>query len=207
MGAITRWLEEKMRQARYDLRGPGRYSGEIPGLVQVEAENLEEARVRLREALEEKLAEMLRMGLPVEGFSEVDSRLGRFRGLVLRLWELMQEGPAKDAEPKPSIEKVEGSPSEPGPEGGASGGQDSFLEAWLGKRGVEVLRRPSPEGEEREKVLARLALFLGERFSSLGEAFLVVLGMDKAQAKELSALHGTSEATVLEAFLESLENA
>jgi hypothetical protein len=171
MGVITRFLEEKMRQARYDLLGPGRYVGEVPGLeVRVEAENLEEARSRLREALEERLLQMLRLGLPVEGLGEEDARMDRFRSLVLGLWELVQKGaPSSPGSVEAPEEAPAGAPplEPPAPEA-----RPRTVEEWLRVRGIAVQKRTLTEGEEeREKVFSRLALFLGDRYSSLEKLY------------------------------------
>lgn len=61
---LTRYLEETMAKARYDLVSPGRYVGELAEFgLRVEGENLEATRRALREALELHLLETLRSGL------------------------------------------------------------------------------------------------------------------------------------------------
>lgn len=167
-----------MRQARYDLLGPGRYVGEVPDLgVRVEAENLEEARRRLGEAVEERLLEMLRLSLPVEGLGEGDARVERFRRLVLELWELVKEAPSAQ---KP--------PSQKAPE-------PKSLEEWLRARGIGVQKRPVAEGEEeREKVFSRLALFLGDRYPSLERLYdKIKWSLSTKRQFELSLAEATQE--------------
>lgn len=65
---LTRYLEETMAKARYDLVSPGRYVGELAEFgLRVEGENLEATRRALREALELHLLETLRSGAPPAG--------------------------------------------------------------------------------------------------------------------------------------------
>lgn len=202
MGVITRFIEERMRQAHYDLLGPGRYAGEIPELeVRVEAENLEKARARLQEALEERLLEMLRLGLPVEGLGEGDARADRFRSLVLGLWALVRgEAPPSEA---PAAEPALEAP------------KPKSLEEWLKSRGIAVQKRPVAEGEEeREKVFSRLALFLGDRYSSLEKLYEKLKGslatkrqfeLSLAEASQEEIANSTQFCTLLKqyAFLTS----
>ena len=184
VGVITRFLEERMRQARYDLLGPGRYVGEVLDLgVRVEAENLEEARQRLREALEERLLEMLRLGLPVEGLGEGDARVERFRRLVLELWELVKEAPSAQKPPSQKAPELLEAP------------KPKSLEEWLRGRGIGVQKRPVAEGEEeREKVFSRLALFLGDRYQSLEKLYdKIKWSLSTKQQFELSLAEATQE--------------
>ncbi len=160
MGVLTRYLEKTMAQARYDLLAPGRYLGEIPGLgLRVEAEHLEAARTALREALESWLLNALRAGFLPPGLEGGEDPLrARFLALMGEVWRLVQEAP----KPSPGPSDPPRLPPEPQrrpPQG---------LEDWLRAKGLQVAPRPQGEGgEEREKVLTRLALYLGDRYPSL----------------------------------------
>ena len=144
---LTRYLEETMAKARYDLVSPGRYVGELAEFgLRVEGENLEATRRALREALELHLLETLRSGLLPPGLEATPDPLReRFFALAQEMWRLLREAPA----PLPRPRKA---PS---------------LEEWLKGLGVQVVRRPEEGEEGRERVLNRLALFLGDRYPSL----------------------------------------
>ncbi|WP_347241800.1 hypothetical protein [Thermus sp.] len=158
VGAITRYLERVMAQARYDLLGPGRYVGELPEQgLRVEASHLEAAREALREALEAWLLEALRSGVVPSGLEgEGDPVRARFFALAGEMWRLAQEasGAARLARGQ------EGPKRKP-----------ASLEEWLQGLGLQLVRRPQPEDEEKEKVLTRLALFLGDRYPSLEKLY------------------------------------
>ncbi len=165
MGPLTRYLEAAMARAQYDLKAKGRYLGEIPELgLRVEGESLEGTRLALREALEVWLLKALRQGLQPPGLEVPgESPLEvRFRGLVGELWNLIQGG-AKEA--------PEAAPSDRPKEAG--------LLEWLKARGLTPKEGdPAPQTPEeasalaeREKVLTRLALFLGDRYSTLEKLY------------------------------------
>ncbi|GGM94473.1 hypothetical protein GCM10007092_04710 [Thermus composti] len=153
VGVLTRYLERTLAQARYDLLGPGRFSAELPELgLKVEASHLEAAREALKEALEAWLVEALRSGLVPPGLElQEDPVRARFFALAGEMWRLLREAP------KPLPEAKE--PAKP---------KRAFtLEEWLKERGIQLLRKPEPEEEEKERVLTRLALYLGDRYPSL----------------------------------------
>ncbi|SDE58117.1 hypothetical protein SAMN04488243_10475 [Thermus arciformis] len=157
VGVLTRYLESAMAQARYDLLGPKRFVAELPEFgLKVEAEHLEAARRALREALEAWLLEALRSGLTPPGLEgEGDPVRARFFALAGEMWRLLKGAPA-EAPPKPQ--------EAPRPKRPAS------LEEWLQGLGIQVVRKPQEE-EEKEKVLTRLALFLGDRYPSLEKLY------------------------------------
>lgn len=159
VGVLTRYLERCMAQARYDLLAPGRYLGEIPELgLRVEADHLEAARAALREALESWLLNALRAGLLPPGLEEAgeDPLRARFLALVGEVWRLFQERPKPTPAPEPPRPK-----------------RPPSLEEWLRGLGLQVNRKPqeSPESEEKERVLTRLALYLGDRYPSLEKLY------------------------------------
>ncbi|AEB10952.1 DUF1887 family protein [Marinithermus hydrothermalis] len=166
MGILTRYLAKAMERARYDLLAAGRYAADIPEFsLHVEANNLEAARHALQEALEERVLESLRLGLPLpelDGLTlgPTTPKAERFRQLVLELWQMIQgEAPPEEAPEAPPP------PKRAGP---------NTLEEWLASRGIKIQRRPTEESEEdreREKVLARLALFLGDRYPTLTRVY------------------------------------
>ncbi len=168
MGILTRYLAKAMERAQYDLLSAGRFAAEIPEFsLRVEANNLEAARHALQEALEEHLLESLRLGLPLpelDGLTlgPTTPKAERFRQLVHELWRMIEEEPqAERAEPTPPPPP----PKRTGP---------NTLEEWLTSRGIKIQRRPVEESEEdreREKVLARLALFLGDRYPTLTRVY------------------------------------
>ncbi|TBH21091.1 hypothetical protein ETP66_04555 [Thermus thermamylovorans] len=162
MGVLTRYLERTMAQARYDLLGPGRFAAELPELgLKVEAEHLEAARQALREALEAWLLEALRAGLTPPGLDgEADPVRARFLALAGEMWRLLREAPLPGLEARPPLPEPAKAPEVPRPKRVPS------LEAWLKGLGLQVAKRPQEE-EEKEKVLTRLALFLGDRYPSL----------------------------------------
>ncbi len=162
VGVITRYLERVMAQARYDLLGPGRYVGELPEQgLRVEAPHLEAAREALREALEAWLVGALRSGaVPLGLEGEEDPLRARFFALAGEMWRLLQEASGAARPPLEALKAPEG----PRPKKPAS------LEEWLQGLGIQVVRRPQEE-EEKEKVLTRLALFLGDRYPSLEKLY------------------------------------
>ncbi|MCS6867557.1 hypothetical protein [Thermus sp.] len=160
VGVLTRYLEKAMAQARYDLLGPGRFVAELPELgLRVEAPHLEATREALREALEAWLLETLRSGLLPPGLEgNEDPVRTRFFALAQEMWRLLKEGaqaPSSEA-PKPL--------EPPKPRKALS------LEEWLKALGIQVVKKPQEE-EEKEKVLTRLALFLGDRYPSLEKLY------------------------------------
>ena len=130
---LTRYLEETMAKARYDLVSPGRYVGELAEFgLRVEGENLEATRRALREALDLHLLETLRSGLIPPGLEATPDPLReRFFALAQEMWRLLREAPA----PLPRPRKA---PS---------------LEEWIKGLGVQVVRRHEEGEEERERVL------------------------------------------------------
>ncbi|WP_172960795.1 hypothetical protein [Thermus scotoductus] len=176
VGIITRYLEKAMAQARYDLVAPGRFVAELPELgLRVEAEHLEAARRGLQEALEAWLLDALRAGVTPPGLEGEDPLRARFFSLAGEMWRLLQEGsqagngggkalgqkePQKAKEP-PRAALARGSLGQP------PGGN---LEDWLKGLGIQVVKKPQ-EDDEKEKVLTRLALFLGDRYASLDKLY------------------------------------
>ncbi|WP_167481848.1 hypothetical protein [Thermus caldilimi] len=179
VGVLTRYLESIMAQARYDLLGPGRFVAELPQQgLRVEAEHLEAARKALREALEAWLLDALRSGLTPPGLEgEEDPVRARFFALAGEMWRLVKEKPAEAPKAPPP-------PPEPARIQEASRSRRvSSIEDWLKSLGIQVVKKPRedalPEGqtdlrkqeEEKEKVLTRLALFLGDRYPSLEKLY------------------------------------
>ncbi|WP_337843767.1 hypothetical protein [Thermus sp.] len=161
VGVLTRYLSATLARARYDLLAPGRYVGEIPELgLKVEAEHLEAARTALQEALEAYLLDTLRQGVLPPGLEAPEDPIrARFFALAQEMWRLLK-APSPD-EPLPEEKK----PPERPKKGLAS------LEEWLSGLGIQVVRRPEAEEEEKERVLTRLALFLGDRYPSLEKLY------------------------------------
>ncbi|MFN3179885.1 MAG: hypothetical protein ACK41R_07055 [Thermus sp.] len=162
VGVLTRYLEKSMAQARYDLLGPGRFVAELPELgLRVEAPHLEAARESLQEALEAWLLDTLRSGLTPPGLEGAEDPVRtRFLALTREIWRLFREpGGAEAALASPS--RV------PEP---SRGKRAASLEEWLKGLGIQVVKKPQEE-EEKEKVLTRLALFLGDRYSSLEKLY------------------------------------
>lgn len=179
VGVLTRYLERTMAQARYDLAGPGRFVGELPELgLRVEAEHLEAARQALREALEAWLLDALRSGLTPPGLEGGEDPVrSRFFALAGEMWRLVRETPAeapKAQPPQPEPAKAQEAPKAK---------KVASVEEWLKGLGIQVVKKPQedalPEGqtdlrkqeEEKEKVLTRLALFLGDRYPSLEKLY------------------------------------
>ncbi|WP_198665499.1 hypothetical protein [Thermus sediminis] len=163
VGVLTRYLEKAMAQARYDLLGPGRFLAELPEAgLKVEASHLEAAREALREALEAWLLTTLRSGLLPPGLEvEEDPRRTRFFALAEEMWRLLREAsPPKEAAETPQARLSES----PRPK------KPPTLEEWLQGLGIQVVRKRE-EDEEKEKVLTRLALFLGDRYPSLEKLY------------------------------------
>ncbi|WP_105316616.1 hypothetical protein [Thermus tenuipuniceus] len=180
VGVLTRYLEKSMAQARYDLLGPGRFVAELPELgLRVEAPHLEAARESLQEALEAWLLDTLRSGLTPPGLEGVEDPVRtRFLALTREIWRLLREpgegeGGKTGAVPASSSRVQEPSRAKKAPS----------LEEWLKGLGIQVVKKPQedalPEGqtdlrkqaEEKEKVLTRLALFLGDRYPSLEKLY------------------------------------
>ncbi|MFZ8812809.1 MAG: type II toxin-antitoxin system HicB family antitoxin [Thermus aquaticus] len=162
VGVITRYLERAMAQARYDLLGPGRFVAELPEVgLKVEASHLEAAREALREALEAWLLSALRSGALPPGLEvEEDPRRARFFALAAEMWRVLSEAP-----PAPPPKGAKEEPREaPRPK------RPPTLEAWLQSLGIQVVKKRE-EDEEKEKVLTRLALFLGDRYPSLEKLY------------------------------------
>lgn len=159
VGVITRYLEKAMAQARYDLLGPGRFLAELPEVgLKVEAPHLEAAREALREALEAWLLDALRSGVLPPGLeAQEDPRRARFFALAGEMWRLLGETPPASP-PAPETRES------PRPKRPAS------LEEWLQGLGIQVVKKRE-EDEEKEKVLTRLALFLGDRYPSLEKLY------------------------------------
>lgn len=163
VGVISRYLQNTMAQARYDLLGTGRFLAEIPELgLRVEAPHLEAAREALREALEAWLLETLRAGLTPPGLEGAEDPVrARFFALAGEMWRLLKEPPKPAPEaPEPPKEKQEGGKPR----------KVASLEEWLKGLGIQVVKKPEVE-EEKEKVLTRLALFLGDRYPSLEKLY------------------------------------
>ncbi|GAA6735199.1 PDDEXK family nuclease [Thermus oshimai] len=156
VGVLTRYLSATLARARYDLLGPGRYVGEIPELgLKVEAEHLEAARAALQEALEAHLLEALRQGVVPPGLEAPEDPVRtRFFALAQEMWRLLREPFLEEKRPPEKPKKGPGS-----------------LEEWLSGLGIQVVRRPEAQEEEKEKVLTRLALFLGDRYPSLEKLY------------------------------------
>ncbi|WP_038043636.1 DUF1887 family protein [Thermus tengchongensis] len=166
VGVLTRYLERTMAQARYDLAGPGRFVGELPELgLRVEAEHLEAARQALREALEAWLLDALRSGLTPPGLEGGEDPVrSRFFALAGEMWRLVRETPAeapKAQPPQPEPAKAQEAPKSK---------KVASVEEWLKGLGIQVVKKPQEE-EEKEKVLTRLALFLGDRYPSLEKLY------------------------------------
>lgn len=161
VGVISRYLQNTMAQARYDLLGPGRFLAELPEIgLRVEAPHLEAARESLQEALEAWLLGALRAGLTPPGLEGGEDPVRtRFFALAGEMWRLLRESP-KPAEP----------PEPQRPQEGGRPRKVASLEDWLKGLGIQVVKRPEAE-EEKEKVLTRLALFLGDRYSSLEKLY------------------------------------
>jgi hypothetical protein len=162
VGVITRYLEKAMAQARYDLLGPGRFVAELPEVgLKVEASHLEAAREVLREALEAWLLSALRSGALPPGLEvEEDPRRARFFALAAEMWRVLSEAP-----PALPLKEAKEEPREaPRPK------RPPTLEAWLQSLGIQVVKKRE-EDEEKEKVLTRLALFLGDRYPSLEKLY------------------------------------
>ncbi len=162
VGVITRYLEKAMAQARYDLLGPGRFVAELPEVgLKVEAPHLEAAREALREALEAWLLNALRSGVLPPGLeAQEDPRRARFFALAAEMWRLLAEPPLEPAK----------EPKEPRPPEPPRPKRPQNLEAWLQGLGIQVVKKRE-EDEEKEKVLTRLALFLGDRYPSLEKLY------------------------------------
>ncbi|MEK7102124.1 MAG: type II toxin-antitoxin system HicB family antitoxin [Patescibacteria group bacterium] len=74
---LTKFIDKKLKEARYKLLKDGTYFGEIPGLkgVWANAKNLENCREELRGILEGWLLLKVQSGEPVRGFIfKVDRR-------------------------------------------------------------------------------------------------------------------------------------
>lgn len=82
----------------------------------------------------------------------------RFFALAGEMWRLFQEA---SGAARPPLDRA---PEVPKPKKPAS------LEEWLQGLGIQVVRKPQEE-EEKEKVLTRLALFLGDRYPSLEKLY------------------------------------
>ncbi len=167
VGVLTRYLEKSMAQARYDLLGPGRFVAELPELgLRVEASHLEAARESLQEALEAWLLDTLRAGLTPPGLEGAEDPVRtRFLALTREIWRLFKEsgeveGTKAGAVPAPSTRVQEPSRAKKAPS----------LEEWLKGLGIQVVKKPQEE-EEKEKVLTRLGLFLGDRYPSLEKLY------------------------------------
>jgi hypothetical protein len=172
VGVISRYLQSAMAQARYDLVGPGRFLAEIPELgLRVEASHLEAAREALQEALEAWLLEALRTGLTPPGLEGGEDPVrARFFALAGEMWRLLREPPRPVPEaPEPQKPEAPEPPKEKG-EGGKPR-KPASLEEWLKGLGIQVVKKPQAEEEEKEKVLTRLALFLGDRYPSLEKLY------------------------------------
>lgn len=67
---FSRFIEQKLKRARYKLLKDGSYFGEIPGArgVWAGAKNLEDCREELREVFEEWLLLKVKHSEPVPGF-------------------------------------------------------------------------------------------------------------------------------------------
>ncbi|WP_243029395.1 hypothetical protein [Thermus altitudinis] len=169
VGILTRYLEKAMAQARYDLVGPGRFVAELPELgLKVEAEHLEAARKGLQEALEAWLLDALRAGITPPGLEGEDPLRARFFSLAGEMWRLVQEGSqAADAGGRASGRMAEGQKAKEPPRPAPA---KASLEDWLKGLGIQVVKKPQ-EDEEKEKVLTRLALFLGDRYASLDKLY------------------------------------
>lgn len=75
---LTKFLETKLKKAKYKLLDDGTYFGEIPGLrgVWANAKSLEQCRKELREALESWLLLKVRSREKIPGLEiKVDRRL------------------------------------------------------------------------------------------------------------------------------------
>ncbi|GAA6762258.1 hypothetical protein Thermus77927_06690 [Thermus hydrothermalis] len=153
-----------MAQARYDLLGPGRFVAELPELgLKVEASHLEAAREALREALEAWLLEALRSGLTPPGLEGAEDPVrARFFALAGEMWRLLKEPPPPKELPKPQ--------EAPRPQEPARAKKFASIEEWLRGLGIQVVKKPQ-EDEEKEKVLTRLSLFLGDRYPSLEKLY------------------------------------
>ncbi|GAB5602585.1 hypothetical protein FJNA_11100 [Thermus sp. FJN-A] len=162
VGVLTRYLENTMAQARYDLLGPGRFVAELPELgLKVEAEHLEAARQALREALEAWLLDALRAGLTPPGLEGGDPVRARFFALAGEMWRLVKGVPAEEPRAQPEPQRAQEAPRPRKP---------ASLEEWLKGLGIQVVKKPQEE-EEKEKVFTRLALFLGDRYPSLEKLY------------------------------------
>jgi len=73
---LSKFIEDKLKKAKYKLLKDGSFFGEISGLkgVWADAKNLEDCREELREVLEEWLFLKLRSGEDVPGFQVVRKR-------------------------------------------------------------------------------------------------------------------------------------
>ena len=149
MGVLTRYLEKAMEAAEYDMKR-GRVRGRVRALgVEAEGENLEAARRALKEALEDRVVEHLRMGLELPSFGGASlappaERMEQIRRLaegILRLSQREAVRPARED-----------------------------LAGLLAARGIEVQPAEAVD-EDKEKILARLAFFMGERYPNVARLY------------------------------------
>lgn len=181
-GILSAYLQRTMSKANYGIKGPGTFSGELEELgIEVEAPHLEEARAMLQEALERKVVEMLLSGTLPPGMQlePVDPLRDRFGRLTRELWKVFEELARSGQQPqvKEISREVEAAPeaAKPQEERPAEEAQPrqeqpqakpSAIEEWLRKKRIQLVKTYQ-EDEDKEKVLNRLALYLGDRFSSL----------------------------------------
>ncbi|MDM7324466.1 MAG: hypothetical protein P3W93_005630 [Thermus sp.] len=164
VGVLTRYLEKTMAQARYDLAAPGRFVAELPELgLKVEADHLEAARKELQEALEMWLLDALRGGVVPPGLEGGDPLRAKFFALAGQMWRLVKETGVEDGSRLPEPAKAKEALK-------LASAPRASLEEWLKGLGIQVVKKPS-EDEEKEKVLNRLALFLGDRYPSLEKLY------------------------------------
>lgn len=181
-GMLTTYVQRMMARASYSIKGSGTFSGELEELgIEVQASHLEEARAMLQEALERKVVEMLLSGtlppgMQLDPLDPLRDRLGKLTRELWKVFEELSRGGLKpqgrevagEASAEAEASRLqEGKPSEEAqPRQEQPQAKPSAIEEWLRKKRIQLVKTYQ-EDEDKEKVLNRLALYLGDRFSSL----------------------------------------